>query len=59
MENKRIESLRKAASIAVEKSKNGQSCVRPNNCNPNFKIKHINDIEKGERILNEKILGNI
>ena len=61
MENKRRESLRKVASIASSKSQNGQSCIRQNNCSPHFKIKHINinDIEKGERVLNEKILGNI
>ncbi|MEN6314838.1 MAG: hypothetical protein ABFD25_11370 [Clostridiaceae bacterium] len=59
MDNKRRESLRKAASIASSKSQNGQSCARQNNCSPNFKIKHISDIEKGERILNEKILGNV
>lgn len=59
MDNKTRESLRKAVSIANNKSKNGQNCEKHNDCMPQFRIKHINDIEKGERILNEKILGNV
>ena len=59
MDNKRRESLRKAASIASSKSLNSQNCERQNNCSPNFRIKHVSDTEKGERILNEKILGNV
>ena len=59
MDNKRIESLRKAASIASKKSRSGESCLRHSNCSPNFRIKHENNVEKGEKILREKILGNV
>lgn len=59
MENKRKESLRKVADIASSKSQNGQNCARQNNCSPHFKIRHAGDVEKGERILKEKILGNV
>jgi len=59
MDNKRTESLRRVAGIASSKSQNGQNCIRRNNCSPHFKIRHASDTEKGERILNEKILGNV
>jgi len=59
MDNRRKESLRRVADIASSKSQKDQNCHRQNKCSPHFKIPHVSDIEKGERILKEKILGNV
>ncbi len=58
MEDRKTQSLRRAAGIATTKSKDCK-CIRRDKCLPHFGIKSSSEAEKGERIVREKILGNV
>lgn len=56
MEDRKIQSLRRAAGIA--KNKGSCKCARADRCLPHFGVKKSSVVEKGEKIVMEKILGN-
>jgi hypothetical protein len=56
MEDRKIQSLRRVASIA--KSKGSCKCARNDKCLPHFGVRKSIEVEKGEKVVMEKILGN-